>query len=339
MRIRLIIGLLAILLSTGAAAQSRLDPGPEPLVLRALAAIRAADADRALEAVEALRRQYPDYRLGQLLALQLNAWLAGDTTLLRQLKARHGELIAALTQEARLRWQHHQQEEKIHRRLHQWILRPGRQPWWVVVDMTGSRLYLLHNRNGRLQVVEDIFVSIGQKGYGKQRRGDRRTPVGIYRIVDWLPDEKLPPLYGAGALPLNYPNAWDRMLGRTGSGIWLHGTPPGLYVRPPRSSKGCVVLNNDAVEALHAVYRLPLGTPVLLVDDLKRVGPLASARLDALARQLPEGAPLVRYPGEVGLWWSGWRTARGWQEHWWRFDGHSWQLALRHTEPVQLARR
>ena len=30
---------------------------------------------------------------------------------------------------------------------------------------------------------------------------------------------------GDGAFPLNYPNEWDRRLNKTGSGIWLHGTP------------------------------------------------------------------------------------------------------------------
>ncbi len=76
-----------------------------------------------------------------------------------------------------------------------------------------------------------------------------------------MPDEKLPPLYGSGAFPVNYPNEYDRRLEKTGSGIWLHGTDKSLYSRPPLDSEGCVVLTNrefDLIGQYIEVGRTPI---------------------------------------------------------------------------------
>lgn len=137
----------------------------------------------------------------------------------------------------------------------------------VVVDLSKGRAYLLEQDRGSLRAVRNLYAGIGRSGFGKQSEGDLRTPIGIYRINGWLPDDQLPPLYGSGALPLNYPNSWDRALGRTGSGIWLHGVPPETYVRAPRSSEGCVTFSNDDLLSLKRTVNIG-STPVLLVDKL-----------------------------------------------------------------------
>ncbi|HEX7381838.1 MAG TPA: L,D-transpeptidase family protein [Nevskiaceae bacterium] len=139
----------------------------------------------------------------------------------------------------------------------------------VVVDLRHSRLYLLRESARGPRVVESFTDSIGRDGYGKRREGDLRTPVGIYHIERWIPGRRLPPIYGAGAFPLNYPDAWDRARRRTGYGIWIHGVPRGTKVLPPRSSEGCVVLANADVRALRSALRLPRGTPVILTDRLR----------------------------------------------------------------------
>ena len=51
----------------------------------------------------------------------------------------------------------------------------------------------------------------------------------MYHFTSVLSKSELPDFYGAGALPINYPNEWDRLNGRTGHGIWLHGTPADTY--------------------------------------------------------------------------------------------------------------
>jgi hypothetical protein len=43
----------------------------------------------------------------------------------------------------------------------------------------------------------------------------------------------------------------DARRGKTGSGIWLHGTPPDQFVRAPKATDGCVVLANPDLERMH----------------------------------------------------------------------------------------
>ena len=106
----------------------------------------------------------------------------------------------------------------------------------VVVDTRRSRLYLYENVDGQPRFVADYYVSHGRLGIEKMREGDKKTPLGVYQVTGFLPPERLTDFYGAGALPINYPNAWDRKQGRKGHGIWLHGTPSDTFSRPPRAS-------------------------------------------------------------------------------------------------------
>lgn len=68
--------------------------------------------------------------------------------------------------------------------------------------------------------------------------------MGIYYITGLVSQKRLPDFYGKAALHLNYPNEWDRLQHRSGTGIFLHGTPSDTYSRPPLASNGCVVLAN-----------------------------------------------------------------------------------------------
>src|SRR3546814_18217342 len=105
---------------------------------------------------------------------------------------------------------------------------------------------------------------MGKNGWGKQSAGDNRTPVGIYHITSWIDGSKLPPFYGAGAFPLNYPNLWAQFKRRTGYGIWLHGVPGGTDTRPPRASEGCVTMSNAEILALKSYVAIG-PTPVLQI--------------------------------------------------------------------------
>ena len=146
-------------------------------------------------------------------------------------------------------------------------------PHAFVVDAQTQRLYWLQldDPSKRApQVMASWYVSLGKAGVGKQIEGDNKTPLGVYRIVRRRLDTELPAFYGAGALVLDYPNAVDRLLGRTGSGIWLHGSPPDTYTRDPLASEGCVVLSNSDMQKL---LQLPdvLNSPVLITSKLEWV--------------------------------------------------------------------
>ena len=142
---------------------------------------------------------------------------------------------------------------------------PGRDTHYLIyVDLPESRLYVYRHQKGRLIHLHNYYVTIGKNGIGKQIEGDRKTPVGVYRITSFIPDAELPPRYGPGALPIDYPNSIDRMTQRTGYGIWLHGTEPGYVNRGPYASDGCVTLSNHEFEHLREITGNATDIPVIL---------------------------------------------------------------------------
>ena len=138
----------------------------------------------------------------------------------------------------------------------------------VVVDTQRARLYVYRNEDGKPRFVADYYISQGKAGSGKQFEGDNKTPLGVYHVTSFIDPAKLPDLYGKGAFPLNYPNPWDKRLGRTGYGIWLHGTPSDTYARPPLASEGCVVLANQDFTSLSSFVQPGL-TPVIISNDIE----------------------------------------------------------------------
>jgi murein L,D-transpeptidase YafK len=149
-----------------------------------------------------------------------------------------------------------------------------------------SRLYVYANRDGRPELLADYYVTLGKRGIEKTREGDQKTPLGVYRVVANLPKSKLSDFYGAGAFPINYPNEWDRRLGRNGYGIWLHGTPSDTYSRPPRASDGCIVLSNSDLETLGRYVQVGT-TPVIIAGEVEWSDAVAlEAERGALAQVL-----------------------------------------------------
>jgi len=146
-------------------------------------------------------------------------------------------------------------------------LHPG-QKHALVVDSRHSRLYVFENVDGRPHYLADYYVSLGKRGVDKAREGDQKTPIGVYHVTANLPRQKLADFYGAGAYPINYPNEWDRQRGRNGYGIWVHGTPPDIYSRPPRASDGCIVLANPDLLSVGRLMQVGM-TPVIIADDIE----------------------------------------------------------------------
>jgi murein L,D-transpeptidase YafK len=125
------------------------------------------------------------------------------------------------------------------------ILENQNLPYIFWVELRAGSLHLLERtKEGNYLKRVSTSISIGKEGFGKQVEGDRKTPVGIYQITSFLKDEQLDDYYGIGAYPLNYPNIWDRLSGRTGHGIWFHGLPKGTETRPLLDSEGCVITDN-----------------------------------------------------------------------------------------------
>ncbi len=142
----------------------------------------------------------------------------------------------------------------------------------IAVDSSRSRLYLFENTSTGLTLVSDYYISVGKAGTSKSTEGDQRTPLGVYYITSNLDPKSLKDFYGSGALPINYPNILDSKRGKTGSGIWLHGTPPSQFSRAPLATDGCVVLANPDLE--HIIQTVEVRTtPVVIATQLNWVGP------------------------------------------------------------------
>lgn len=150
----------------------------------------------------------------------------------------------------------------------------------IAVDASRSRLYLFENSAAGMKLVSDYYISLGKAGTEKDAEGDQRTPLGIYYVTSNLDRKTLKEFYGSGALPINYPNVLDNKRGKTGGGIWLHGTPPNQFSRPPLATDGCVVLANPDLD--HIIRTVEIrSTPVVIAAQLQWVSP-NKLRADAL---------------------------------------------------------
>jgi murein L,D-transpeptidase YafK len=148
------------------------------------------------------------------------------------------------------------------------------EPWFVVVR-TSCRTLDVYRYGDRVRSYPAVF-GLGGTG-GKFYEGDRRTPSGLYAIVDVRPHPRW-----RWFLLLDYPNLDDvrryevaiasgriPMLGNrpvaVGGAIGIHGTDkPELNRKNVDWTFGCISLGNDEVADLAGL--VPVGTPVLIED-------------------------------------------------------------------------
>ena len=154
----------------------------------------------------------------------------------------------------------------------------------LVMDASRSTVFVFANTDTGPRYVADFYMTVGKNGTAKVREGDKKTPLGVYRVTGKMPSDRLTDFYGAGAFPLDYPNEWDQMHGRNGHGIWLHGTPFDTYSRPPRASDGCIVLANDDLKALEQYLQLGT-TPVVITESIEWAPAEDVARMRTELRQ------------------------------------------------------
>lgn len=239
----------------------------EALLIKSLFEITQGKNKQALETIDQLIAATPNFKLAYLVRGDL---LMAQSKQLRGFGDTKAEAssdnITGLKDEARARIEHYLSEKIAHQQPNFLIQPDVNQHHVIVVDADKSRLYLYKNEAGNLSYVADYYVTIGKNGAGKQSAGDKRTPIGVYFASAKL-NKPLPDYYGEAAYPLSYPNELDQHQNKSGSGIWLHGTPTNTYSRPPRASDGCVVLSKPDLKALEPILQVG-NTPVIIVNDL-----------------------------------------------------------------------
>ena len=233
----------------------------------------------ALAQAESLARDHPNFQLAQLAVGDL---LTARTRPLRRMgdvpEPEAGGAPAAIATLEELRNESRQRVDAQRSRPPantvpaQFLELSPRSRHAIAVDASRSRLYLFENTATGLRLVADYYASVGKLGIEKATEGDQRTPLGVYFITSRLDPATLKDFYGAGALPINYPNPLDQKRGKTGGGIWLHGTPPDQFARAPLATDGCLVLANPDLERILRTVE-PRSTPVVIARQLQWVAP------------------------------------------------------------------
>jgi murein L,D-transpeptidase YafK len=284
-------------------ALPRQSASAEARLLEIYRLVGSAQTDAALGKAESLVRDVPNFQLAQL--------VYGDLLLARtHALPTMGNAPAALAGKAQERLT--QLRVEANRRLTalrerppegslpaQFIALPSTTRHAIAVDASRSRLYLFQNGPDGLRLIADHYASIGKLGPEKSFEGDQRTPLGVYYITSRLNPSQLTDFYGAGALPLNYPNEYDRRLGRTGSGIWLHGVPSDSYARSPESTDGCVALANPELQSILDQVQ-PRTTPVVIARSLQWVTPTKVEPQRRSLQNMIEGWRVARASGDIG---------------------------------------
>lgn len=254
---------------------------PEKRLIEIYALIESGDFSTALDRSGKLVHDHPNFQLAQLVhgdLLQLRYKPTPDPDNLGLTTGASAQM-AALRAESRMRLDALRNRPAPGSIPRQLLAVSSLTRHAIAIDASRGRLYVFENQgpsasdgSPRLKLLADAFISVGKSGIRKQVEGDGRTPLGNYYITSVRDRKTLPEFYGAGALPINYPNAFDNHRGRTGSGIWLHGTPPNQFVRAPLASDGCVVLANTDMQHLLDMVA-PRTTPVVIAEQLEWTEP------------------------------------------------------------------
>jgi len=134
----------------------------------------------------------------------------------------------------------------------------------MVLDKSERQLTMYY----RGQKVRTYAVALGKNPVGaKARRGDGRTPEGVYYIEGRNPEST----YHL-SLRVSYPNATDRARAEasgvaTGGDIMIHGLPRafatvGALHRQQDWTEGCVAVTNEEIEEIWRA--VPNGARILI---------------------------------------------------------------------------
>ncbi len=301
----------------------------EAYLLKGMASYQLGDTQLAFNEISQLSERAPQFHLAHLLRADI---LATRTNVMSDIgmlglsadQEAINKQVNALRNEARMRIQANLNpisEDKVPLQLLN--LSPTIDTA-LLVDKMNHRLYVFkrENSNSPARLVKDFYISTGQNTGNKVTEGDLKTPEGVYFITSWIPDGELPEKYGVGAFPTDYPNVLDRKLGKTGDGIWLHGTDRIYYSRPPLDSEGCVVLANPDLKKIQQLIT-PGKTPIVIADKIKWVSvtewhKMRAEVLKSIERwRLDwESLNVQKYLSHYGEeFWSGRHNQRSWAQH------------------------
>lgn len=84
----------------------------------------------------------------------------------------------------------------------------------IVISKQDEKLYLCNGTS----IDYKYEIAVGEKGWGKKREGDKKTPIGEYVIGEPRPSKRFYIF-----IPIGYPTLDQKTQGYTGSDIGIHG--------------------------------------------------------------------------------------------------------------------
>ena len=130
----------------------------------------------------------------------------------------------------------------------------------IIVDKSQRILKLLKDGS----IVKTYNIDLGFEPLGhKQKRGDGKTPEGLYYI-----NKKLFESDFHIALQISYPNKWDlrkSKINKTnpGGSIMIHGKPNDKdLVERSDWTNGCIAVTNSQIEEINRIVKLK--TPIYI---------------------------------------------------------------------------
>ncbi|EFN2807485.1 murein L,D-transpeptidase [Campylobacter coli] len=123
----------------------------------------------------------------------------------------------------------------------------------VLTNKTDKILRVYSYSDGKIkQDFEQKAIITGLMG-DKQVEGDLKTPVGFYELGrKFNPGD---PYYGPFVFATTYPNLLDKVQGKTGGGIWIHGYPLDGTRLDEFKTRGCIALFNENLEEFAKVVQ------------------------------------------------------------------------------------
>ncbi|HAA2128914.1 TPA_asm: hypothetical protein GD888_03905 [Campylobacter jejuni] len=123
----------------------------------------------------------------------------------------------------------------------------------VLTNKTDKILRVYSYEDGKIRKdFEQKEIITGLMG-DKKIEGDLKTPVGFYELGrKFNPGD---PYYGPFAFATTYLNLLDKVQGKTGGGIWIHGYPLDGSRLDEFKTRGCIALFNNNLEKFAKVVQ------------------------------------------------------------------------------------
>ena len=188
----------------------------------------------------------------------------------------------------------------------------------ILVEKQTQKFYIYKAdpEAGNVRQIFETACSTGEVIGPKQQAGDKKTPEGIYFLIDEYEDRYLTPIYGKKAFPTDYPNFMDVRQGKNGSAIWIHGTDKALK---SMDTNGCIAVENEDVLMLSDYITLHT-TPLVIVEKIAYITPeeqqLAKDRILSFVNNWIQAHTTGSYHRYLSFYSPGYLPDISWWESW-----------------------